>query len=107
MTENEMKQIEGLFTHQLGIFAEDVQHKFDLVIEGQQLLSERMDHMKTELKSDIDRVDKRLTSVDGSLIKKIDGVEGRLSKKLDGVAADLKAHRADTEAHRSYGVRED
>ena len=75
MTENEMKQIEGLFTHQLGIFAEDVQHKFDLVIEGQQLLSERMDHMKTELKSDIDRVHKRLTSVDGSLIKKIDGVK--------------------------------
>ena len=96
MTENDMKQIKEIFTHQLGIFADDVQHKFDLVIEGQQSLSEQMDRMKSDLKSDLDRVDKRLTSVDG-----------RLSEKIDGVAADLKTHRADTEAHRSYGVREE
>ena len=39
---------------------------------------------------------------------KIDGVEDKLGKKIDGVAAELKAHRADTEVHRGvYGVRED
>lgn len=85
MTENEIEKIEEIFKHQLGIFTEDVQHKFDLVIEGQQMLAEQTDRMGSELKSDIDRVDRRVT----------------------GVAADLSGHRRDTEVHRGYGVREE
>lgn len=34
-------------------------------------------------------------------------IEQRLSQKIDGVAAEVKAHRADTKAHRNvYQVKE-
>lgn len=96
MTENEIGKIGDIFKHQLGIFAEDVQHKFDLLIEGQQSLVERIDRMEFELKDDVNKIDRRLTSVDVSL-----------SKKIDNVAESLDAHRRDTEVHRGYQVRED
>lgn len=42
-----------------------------------------------------------------SLSGKLDRVEERLEKKIDAVAADLTAHRADTEGHkRGYMVKE-
>ena len=78
--------IKGEFRHQLGIQSEALQHKLDLVVEGHQMLSEK-----------IDRVEQRL--------------DGRLDcvlSKLDTVAADFSAHRADTEAHKTvYKVKED
>ena len=72
--------IEDVFQHQLGIFAEDIQLKFDLAIEGQQMFSER-----------IDRVDLQVDKV---------------KKAVESVAASLTAHRHDTEAHRGYQVQE-
>jgi len=56
---------------------EDFQHKLELVVEGQQMLGERMDRMGVELKQEISKVDQRVTAV----------------------AADLSAHRKDTEAY--------
>ena len=86
MTEEDFKRIEGLFARQIGVMEENVQHKFDLLVEGQQMLVERMDRLETDLRADIRKVDDRVTSV----------------------AADLAAHRADTEGHRgAYRVRED
>jgi hypothetical protein len=74
--------------HQMGVLSEDFQHKLDIVIEGQQMLSEK-----------VDRLDGRVDSLEGRL----DSLEG----KLDAVAADLSAHRADTEAHHGvYRLRE-
>jgi len=74
------------FRHLLAIQGEDFQHKLDLVVEGQQALAEQLDATRDELKADIARVDKRVTAV----------------------AADLAAHRRDTEAHRKgWQVRED
>ena len=53
-----------------------------------------------EILSKIDKVDKKLSS-------KIDRVEEKLSRKIDNVAADLAAHRADTESHpKGYKVSE-
>jgi hypothetical protein len=50
------------------------------------MLSENIDRLKTELSQKIECV----------------------THKLDAVAADLSAHRADTEVHKKvYGVRED
>ena len=42
-----------------------------------------------------------------SLRKEMHGIRDDLSEQIDGVDAVLKAHRADTEVHRSYGIRED
>jgi hypothetical protein len=78
MTENDLEKIDGMIARSIGVFAESIQHKLDLVVEGQQMLSEKMDHGKMALEARI----------------------GCVEHKLDAVAADLSAHRADTEAHR-------
>ncbi len=66
----------------------------------------RLDNLEMEYHSlvgGMNRVEQRQDRLEN----KIDGVEEKLSKKIDGLASDLKAHRADTDAHhRVYGVRE-
>jgi cytochrome c556 len=97
MDGKDLKQIEGLFKQHVGILAEDFQHKLDIVVEGQQMLAEKLEATRIELKEEIQKVDNRLTSV-----------EARLVKKIDAVAADLSAHRKDTEAHHGvYRVKEE
>jgi len=99
----------------LEMILENMDSKFDLVLEGQESLRKEMHGIRDELSEKIDMntfkveaLNKKIDGVDERLNKKIDGVEGRLSEKIDGVAADLKAHRADTEAHHGvYGVREE
>ena len=66
-------EIKSEFRHQITIQTEDFQHGLQIVAEGYQMLSD-----------------------------KIDAVDKHLSGKIDAVAADLSAHRADTEAH--HGV---
>lgn len=113
MSEQLLQQIDELFTRRLGVFAEDVQHRFDLVVEGQQMLVERVDRLEVEIKSEIAAVDNRLSVVHAELSQKIDSVEQNLTKRMDGleqrldaVAVDLTAHRKDTEAHSIYRVGE-
>jgi hypothetical protein len=73
------------FRHQIGVQREDSQHKLDLVVEGQQMLAEKLEATRSELKADIGKIDQRVIAV----------------------AADLSAHRRDTEAHRKgWRVRE-
>jgi hypothetical protein len=110
----------------LEMILEDINGKFDLVLEGYAALDKKLDtrfdvlnekidnnSFKIDvLNKKIDGVDTKLTAkidgVDEKLSKKIDGVEDNLGKKIDGLAAELKAHRADTEVHRGvYGVREE
>jgi len=66
----------------------------------------RLDSLEMEYHSlvgGMNRVEQRQDRLESQ----IDGIDEKLSKKIDGVAADLKAHRADTEVHRGvYGVRE-
>ncbi len=86
MTENDLEKLDGMIARRVGTFAESIQHKLDLVVEGQQMLSETINRVKTHLGQRIDCVE----------------------HKLDAVAADLSAHRADTEAHRKvYKIKED
>ncbi|MBM4334002.1 MAG: hypothetical protein FJ117_22765 [Deltaproteobacteria bacterium] len=64
-------------------------------------LSKKIEEVDTRLSKKIDEVDARLS-------KKIEGAELNLSRKIDAVAADLAAHRADTEIHKArYQIRED
>ena len=89
MTEGEMKTIAGMVAREIGVLMEDVQHKFDIVVEGHQMLSEKIDR------------------VEGTLTKRIDEVETNLSRRIDAVAANLSAHRADRLAHHGvYRVKE-
>ena len=96
MDADDFKKIEEIFKHNMGIMSEDIQHKLDIVVEGHQMLSEK-----------IDRLDGRMDGLDG----RMDRLEVRLDRvesKVDDVAADLSAHRADTEAHHGvYRVREE
>ena len=82
---------------------EDISGKFDLVLEDHAALDRKMtegfSHLNEKIETNSFKID--------VLNQKIDGVEEKLTKKIDGVAADLKAHRADTEVHRGYQVRED
>jgi hypothetical protein len=72
-----------------GVLLDGVQHKFDLVIEGQQMQVERLDC-----------IEQRLESVEKVVVQN--------SGQIQGLAADLKTHRLDTEAHHGfYGVREE
>ena len=104
----------------LEVILEDINSKFDLVLEGHQVLHDEILELgrKTDERFDlvdfkidtlnekIDTVDEKLSeridSVDERLSTKIDSVEGRLSKKINAIATGLKAHRADTEMH--HGV---
>jgi len=81
MSEDFQRKIE----HQTGIISEDFQHKLEIVVEGHQMLSEKIDRVETNLGGRLDRVE----------------------SKVDAVAVDLSAHRKDTEAHGPvYRVKE-
>jgi hypothetical protein len=88
MSEDFQRKIE----HQTGIISEDFQHKLDIVVEGHQMLSDKIDRVETNLGGRLDRVESRLD---------------RVENKVDAIAADLSAHRKDTEAHGPvYRVKE-
>ncbi|WP_298272089.1 hypothetical protein [Geobacter sp.] len=98
----------------LEILLEDIRSKFDLVLEGHEVLRGEIRELgrKTDERFDlvdlkIDTLNKKIDEVDERLNKKIDEVEEKLGKKIDAVAVDLAAHRADTEAHHGvYRVKE-
>jgi hypothetical protein len=76
----------------LEILLEDIRGKFDLVLEGHEVLRNEIRETRTELKKDIELSNFKIDI---------------LNKKIDGVSADLKSHRADTEAHHGvYLVKE-
>ena len=85
MDADDIKKIEELFKHHVGVMAEDFLHKLDIIPEGHQMLSDKIDRVEATLGGRLDRVE----------------------SKVDAVAADLSAHRADTEAHGTvYRVKE-
>ena len=87
----------------LEVILEDINSKFNLVLEGHEVL-------RSEIRELSRRTDERFDLVDvkfSALNQKIDAVDLKLSKRLDSMAADLSAHRADTEAHPGvYRVKE-
>ncbi len=96
------------------IILEDIRGKFDLVLEGHDMLRQEIQETRQELNEKIEMnsflikaLNKKIDEVDNRLDKKIDSLDVKLSAKIDAVAADLKAHRADTESHRTgYKVSE-
>ena len=56
MDEEDKKEIEEIFKHHIGILSESFQSKLDVVVEGHQMLNEK-----------VDRMDKRLERVEDGL----------------------------------------
>ena len=110
----------------LEIILEDIQDKFDLVLEGHAALDKKIDKKFDQLSEKIDinsfKIDalhqtvkqnsQKIDALDEKVERnslKIDALDEKveknsqkidvLDKKIDAVAADLKAHRQDTEAH--------
>jgi tetrahydromethanopterin S-methyltransferase subunit G len=113
MTENDLEKIDGMVARRVGTFADSIQHNLDIVVEGQQMLSEKIDRSNTDMAQRIDCVEHKLDAVAAETrgnTEAIRGLDARLDSieiKLDAVAADLSAHRADTEAHRKvYKIKE-
>ena len=98
----------------LEILLEDIRGKFDLVLEGHDTLRQEIRDSREELCEKINLVDfkvgtlnQKIDGVRDDLNQKIDGVRDELGQKIDAVAADLSAHRADTEIHKAhYGISE-
>ena len=87
----------------LEILLGDIREKFDLVLEGHDTLRKEIRGTREELCEKINLVDFKVETLN----QKIDGVRDELGQKIDAVAADLAAHRADTEGHRTgYQVSE-
>ena len=109
------------FDHKIGLIADghislhqaiqDLASKTD---ERFDLVDFKIDAVAADLKATDKRLNKKIDSVEDRLTKKIDGVaaelratDKKLSDRIDAVATDLKAHRADTEAHGGmYRVKE-
>lgn len=134
---NFKEEVKAEFRHQIGIQSEHFQHKLDIIAEGHDVLRKEIRDTREELSEKIkfldfkvevlnqkidgvhDKLNEKIEGVQDELNQKIDGVQDNLNQKIDGVrdelgqkidalAADLSAHRADTEAHKKvYGVRED
>ena len=134
MNENDFEKIESLIARHVGTFADSIQHKLDIVVEGHQMLSEKLDRVEARLDSRIDCVVRKLDAVAAEtsantvairgLTHKVDNLAAEtsantvairglthkvdnLTHKVDNLAVDLSAHRTDTEAHRPvYRVKE-
>jgi len=75
----------------LEILREDIRGKFELVLEGHSALRAEIHEFRRESNEKHEQTTFLLKTMNG---------------KIDAVAADLSAHRTDTEAHLSYKVRE-
>jgi hypothetical protein len=115
VNENDFEKIDGMIARRIGTFADSIQHKLDLVVEGHQMLSEKLDRVEARLDQRIDGLERKICEVDAGLSReikelsqKVNQAETTLSQKMDAVATDLKEHRADTEAHNKiYKVKEE
>jgi len=106
MNENDFEKIDSMIARHVGSFADSVQHKLDLVVEGHQMLSEKLDRVEERLDKRIDCLEHKLDAVAAETSNNTVAIRG-LSIKIDAVAADLSAHRQDTEAHPTiYKVKE-
>ncbi|GFO54726.1 hypothetical protein GMSM_17330 [Geomonas sp. Red276] len=111
MDPNDLQFIESVLKRQSEEFQQHVSkvmesfdHKIGLLAEGHVAINERLEQMGGRLErveTRLDTVDLTVAHLDTSLNARIDQVESTLTEKLDRVAADLKAHRADTEAHQN------
>jgi hypothetical protein len=120
MNKNDFEKIDSIIASHVGSFADSIQHKLDMVVEGHQMLSEKIDRVEERLDKRMDCLEHKLiavaaeTSCNTTAIRDLatetssntDAIR-KMDVKLDVVAADITAHRRDTEAHPTiYKVKE-
>jgi hypothetical protein len=106
MNENDFEKIDGMIGRHVGVFADSIQHKLDIVVEGHQMLSEKIDHVEARLDKRMDCLEHKLVAVAAETSGNTAAIQN-LTHKVDAVAANLSAHRVDTEAHPPvYRVKE-
>ena len=104
--------------------SENFDLKIGLIADGHTTLQDAIDSLERRTNERFDHLDFKIDTVNNHLSGRIDKLEGRFDKletkvdtvisdlkitdkKVDAVAIDLKAHRADTEAHGGiYRVKE-
>jgi predicted nucleic acid-binding Zn-ribbon protein len=103
MTEKDSENVDSKIARHIGTFAESIQHKLDLIVEGQQMLSEKIDRSNTDLAQRIDCVKHKLDAVAAETQGNTDAIRG-LNVRFDTLAAET---RGNTEAIRGLNVRFD
>ena len=99
----------------MDVLLEDIRSKFDLVLEGHEVLRGEIRELghKTEERFDlvdfkIDTLNQKIEAVCSELKEEIASVSSELKAEIRAVDANLSEHRRDTEAHRGvWQVRED
>ena len=86
---NFKEEVKAEFRHQIGIQSEHFPHKLDIVVGGHGVLRKEIRDTREELSEKIKLVDFQLEAMNETL-----------NEKIDAVAADISAHRADTEVHK-------
>lgn len=103
-------ELTNQFIRHVETISENFDLKIGLIADGHATIHLEMRDIRDELKQDISLLDFKIDTVNNHLSNRIDAVAADLrttNAKLDSVADDLKAHRADTEAHGSiYRIKE-
>src|SRR3990170_3481703 len=109
MDEKDFEKIDSMIARHVGVFTESVNHKFDILVEGHQMLSEKIDRVETRLDGRIDCVIKKLDAVaaqGNATAAKLDAVAAQgnaTAAKLDAVAAQGNATAAKLDAVAAQG----
>ena len=91
MNENDFEKIESLIARHVGTFADSIQHKLDIVVEGHQMLSEKLDRVEARLDSRIDCVVRKLDAVAAETSANTVAIRG-LTYKVDNLTAETSAN---------------
>ncbi|QXE91569.1 hypothetical protein [Geomonas subterranea] len=90
----------------LEVLLEDMNSKFDLVLEGHEVLRSEIQELRRRNDERFDLFDFKIDTL-SKRVGDLDGKVETLDKKVGKIAAELSAHRADTEAHpAAYRVME-
>jgi hypothetical protein len=72
MSGDDLQKFEAMLQLHLGVFSEIVHHKLDIVMQGQQMLSERWGRFEDRVEKRMDALEHSIMSVDVNLTKRID-----------------------------------
>jgi hypothetical protein len=94
----------------LEVLLEDITGKFDLVLEGHASIRGEIRDLATKTEERFDLLDFKITTLNQKIVDVHTELKtdiSRVDEKITEIATDLKLHRADTEAHHGvYRVKE-
>jgi len=94
-------EIKEEFRRHTGIILEEFDKRINLVIEGQEVLTERVDKLDTKvtnLETKVDKLDTKVTNLE-TKVDKLDTKVTKLKTKVDNIHEELLSHRNNTELH--------